>query len=407
MHIALVQDQIGGKAGGGGGVRLTLELGAGLVRRGHRVTVVCHGQQASGSFSGAFGDLDVRSVHQRVRETSGGGRALARHYWRDLPKVARLVPSDADVVNAHDWPALRAGRIAAGRLKVPLVWTRNNEVTWERAIDPRLTIVGDARWSRRLVRAAVGWPDLVDARRADAIVVLSGNQVELVRRSYRKDATIVPIGSAEQFFEASDGGAVRADLGIDERKVLVLGAGTLVPHRRFEILIEAMEMLGDEPSIQALIVGSDHVDPAYADRLAELIEGKRLGDRVLFPRRSISDAQMRDSYAAADVFVLLSQRFAWGLSPLEAIAAGTPVIITPGAGVHEILGGRGGVQVIPGEDPAALAAAIRGFSRGSGRDGIESTREWLRSEHSIDRYAERMEAIYRSVVGSDSSANGD
>ena len=407
MHIALVQDQIGGKAGGGGGVRLTLELGAGLARRGHRVTVVCHRQQESGSFSGAFDDLDVRAVRQGVHEASGGGGALARHYWLDLPKVARLIPRDVDVVNAHDWPALRAGRIAARRLRVPLVWTRNNDVTWERAIDPRRTIAGDTRRSRRLLRVAIGWPDLVDARRADAIVVLAGNQVELVRRSYRREATIVPVGPAEQFFEASDGRAVRRDLGIDERKLLVLGAGTLVPHRRFEILIEAMEMLRDEPSIQALIVGSDHVDPAYADRLAELIERKRLGERVLLPRRSISDPQMRDSYAAADVFVLLSQRFAWGLAPLEAIATGTPVIITPGAGVHEILAGREGVHVIPGEDPAALAAAIRGFIHGDGRDGTESTRAWLHAEHSIDRYAERMEAIYLSVVGRASRAGAD
>ena len=43
------------------------------------------------------------------------------------------MPSDADVVNAHDWPALRAGRIAARRLNVPLVWTRNNEVTAAKA----------------------------------------------------------------------------------------------------------------------------------------------------------------------------------------------------------------------------------------------------------------------------------
>src|SRR4051812_10540496 len=178
LHIALVQDKIGGKAGGGGGVRLTLELGAGLARRGHRVTVACHEQDISDAFSGPFDELEVRAVRQREQGASGGRGALARHYWLDLPKVARLVPTDVDVVNAHDWPALRAGRIAARRLKVPLVWTRNNEVTWERAIDPRRTIVGDTRWSRRLMRAALGWPDLFDARRADAIIVLSGNQVE-------------------------------------------------------------------------------------------------------------------------------------------------------------------------------------------------------------------------------------
>ena len=45
--------------------------------------------------------------------------ALARRYWLDMPKVARLVPADADVVNAHEWLALRPGRAAARRLSVP------------------------------------------------------------------------------------------------------------------------------------------------------------------------------------------------------------------------------------------------------------------------------------------------
>ena len=62
-----------------------------------------------------------------------------------MPKVARLVPSDADVVNPHDWPALRSGRIAARRLSLPLVWTRNNESLWERAIVPHMSITASAR----------------------------------------------------------------------------------------------------------------------------------------------------------------------------------------------------------------------------------------------------------------------
>ena len=70
----------------------------------------------SGAFSGAFGDLEIRAVRQGGQDASGGRGSLGRHYVLDMPKVARLVPKDADVVNPHDWPALRAGRIAAGRL---------------------------------------------------------------------------------------------------------------------------------------------------------------------------------------------------------------------------------------------------------------------------------------------------
>ena len=143
MHIALVNHHVGGKAGGGGGVRLMLELGSGLVSRGHRVTVACYDFLPGSEFSYAADQLEIRSVRHGAFELPAGNVALARRFWLEMPKVARLVPSDADVVNAHDWLALRPGRIAAGRLSVPLVWTRNNEALWERAIVPQQTITGE------------------------------------------------------------------------------------------------------------------------------------------------------------------------------------------------------------------------------------------------------------------------
>jgi D-inositol-3-phosphate glycosyltransferase len=315
-----------------------------------------------------------------------------------MPKVARLVPADADAVNAHEWLALRPGRIAAGRLSIPLVWTRNDESLWERAIVPELTIHGDPQLSRRLVRAALTWPDLLDARRAAAIAVLSAQQVEMVRRSYRREAVVVPVGPPGHFFDAPDRAAARARLGIPDDVFLVLGLGILVDHRRFEDLVDAMALLGDEPGVRALIAGSDHVDPAYADRLAERIAARGLGERVALPRRALSDAEMKDTYAAADVFVILSQRYAWGLAPLEAIASGTPVILTPGAGVYDVLAGRPGVQVVPAHDPRATAEAIRRWCSGSGREGLESTRAWLRDEYGFERYVTQMEEIYAGVV---------
>jgi glycosyltransferase involved in cell wall biosynthesis len=399
MHIALVHHHVGGKAGGGGGVRLMLELGTGLVRRGHRVTIACHDFLPGSEFSYAADQLDIRSVRRGISALPVGNRALARRFWLDMPKVAGLVPSDADVVNAHEWLALRPGRIAAGRLSVPLVWTRNDESLWERAIVPEQTITGARSPLRRVVQAALTWPDLLDARRAAAIAVLSAQQVEMVRRSYRRDALIVPVGPPEHFFDPPDRAAARARLGIPDDVFLVVGSGILVEHRRFEDLIEAISLLGDDSRVHALISGSDHVDPAYADRLAEQIVARDLGARVTLPRRSLSDAELKDTYAAADIFVIQSERYAWGLAPLEAIASGTPVILTPGAGVYDILAGRPGVQVVPARDPRATAEAIRRWRSGEGREGLESTRAWLREEYALDAYVARMEQIYTDVAG--------
>src|SRR2546427_7107247 len=126
MHVVLVHHHVGGKAGGGGGVRLMLELGVGLARRGHRVTVACHDHLPDSEFEYASGQIEIRSVRQGISELPDGYAALTRRYWLDMRRVARLVPAEADVVNAHEWLALRPGRIAAQRLSIPLVWTRND-----------------------------------------------------------------------------------------------------------------------------------------------------------------------------------------------------------------------------------------------------------------------------------------
>ena len=155
---------------------------------------------------------------------------------------------------------------------------------------------------------------------------------------------------------------------------LCVGAGILYPQRRFEDLIEALARLRSEERLRALIVGSDHGDMAYADRLARLIQDRGLEDRVTFPRRNVTDDELKDAYAAADVFVFPNQRQTWGLAPLEALAAGTPVILSRGAGVHEVLDGRPGVMSVPPESPAAIAAALAAAVGGRERTRASSRR---------------------------------
>ncbi len=75
MHIALVNHHVGGKAGGGGGVRLMLELGAGLVERGHRVTVACYDFLEGSEFSYAADRLEIRSVRRGPFELPADNRA--------------------------------------------------------------------------------------------------------------------------------------------------------------------------------------------------------------------------------------------------------------------------------------------------------------------------------------------
>ena len=397
-RIALLHNHVGGAAGGGGGVRLMTELALTLQELGHRVTVACHDYQEGAEFADVTDRLDIRSVRRGPAGFPEGRRAMTERYWRGMAQVARLVPDDVEVVNSHEWPGLRGGLLAGRRLGVPVVWTRNDESIFERAVLPRETTLGDPRALARARNGALGIPDLLAGRSAAAVVVLSTIQARMVEAAFRRPADVVPMGPPPGFLDPPDRTQARRRLGIDDGTFLAVGASILFPHRRFEDLIEAAALV-DDPRLHVLIVGSDHGDRVYADRLEELVRARGLEGRVTMPRRSVPDAELRDAYVAGDVFVYPNQLQTWGLAPLEALAAGTPAIVSSGAGVHEVLVDRPGVRIVPPEDPPAIADALREAMGSDWRSAVEPTREWMRTELSRERYAERMLEIFERVTG--------
>jgi glycosyltransferase involved in cell wall biosynthesis len=397
MHVALIHDHVGGAGGGGGGVRQMLGLARGLLAQGCRVTVVCHDYDAATDIAEIGQAVEVRSVRNGEPDPLLSQSAVWRRQFRGMAAVARRVPADVDVVNAHEWLALQAGWHASRRLSVPLVWTRNDETMFERGLYPNETQIHPGSATSRLRHVVYGLPDLVAARAADAIVVLDGRNERFVRRSYRRPATIVRSGPAPHFFSPPDREQARSRLGISPDHVLAIGVGILFRHRRFEDLIDAVAQVDGDAPVAARIVGWDGFEPDYADALARRIEERGVRDRVELVRRSVAEDALRDLYAGADVFVFPNDRQTWGLAPLEAIAAGTPAIVSSGAGVYEVLEGRPGVWIVPPKRPDRIAAALSEVSRLE-RASLEPTRQFIRAELSAERYATRMIDVYRTAL---------
>ncbi len=98
--------------------------------------------------------------------------------------------------------------------------------------------------------------------------------------------------------------------------------------------------------------------------LRELIARYGLADRLHLtgPR---SGADLDASYAAADLMVLTSYAETYGMAVTEALARGIPVLATDVGGLPEAVGrapdGGGPGILVPPEDPAALAAELRGW----------------------------------------------
>ncbi|MBI3782656.1 MAG: glycosyltransferase [Deltaproteobacteria bacterium] len=135
----------------------------------------------------------------------------------------------------------------------------------------------------------------------------------------------------------------RAALGIADETPLVMAVGRLVPVKGFDMLGRAAPML-TTPGARILLVGEGPSRQELSRyRQLELVGGRDDAAALI---------------AAADVLVCPSRSEGFPQVPIEAMAAGVPVVATNVGGVPEVVvPGRGGC-LVPVEDPAALAAAL-------------------------------------------------
>ncbi|GGX91348.1 glycosyltransferase family 4 protein [Streptomyces anandii] len=143
----------------------------------------------------------------------------------------------------------------------------------------------------------------------------------------------------------------------------LLCVAAVTPRKGQHRLVEALATVTDLPWT-CVCVGGLTQDPGYVARLRALIGKHGLQDRfhLAGPR---AGADLDATYATADLMVLASYAETYGMAVTEALARGIPVLATDVGGVPEAVGRApdGGVPgiLVPPEDPAALAAELRGW----------------------------------------------
>jgi phosphatidylinositol alpha-1,6-mannosyltransferase len=203
----------------------------------------------------------------------------------------------------------------------------------------------------------------VHLRAADAIVTVSrfGQRALTERYGVPSDKiTLIANGiDLDRFRLRPDNPDLRARYGLTDRRIL-LTVGRLSERKGMDRVIEALpEILARHPDVHYLIVGEGD----YGARLERLVAERRLGARVIFAG-AVSDDELLDHYAIAEVFVMPHRQLAsgdtegFGVVFLEANACGVPVVAGVSGGAPDAVQNELNGLTVDGDDPAAVAQAV-------------------------------------------------
>lgn len=141
------------------------------------------------------------------------------------------------------------------------------------------------------------------------------------------------------------------------REPLVLYVGSLFNRRRLPDLIGAFAAVSRRvPGSRLVIVGDDRTWPRQD--LNAVARSLGVADHVEL-RRYVSDDELSGLYARASVFAFLSEYEGFGLTPLEALAAGVPPVVLDTPVAREVY--RGAAVYVPRADVDAAAHALHGL----------------------------------------------
>lgn len=226
---------------------------------------------------------------------------------------------------------------------------------------------------------------------------------ELARQAEIKRAGLSPdkvvtiyncIDACELATNASTRAKVRQEFGIPARAPLIGTVGRLHPQKGLSTLLAAMTDLKTHiPTVRWLVVG----DGELREELEQQTDAYGLSDSVIFAGARSDVPQI---LAALDLFALPSLWEGLPLAALEAMAAGLPVIATTVGGVPEVVVNEVTGLLVPPNNPAALAQALRQvLANPAQRQAMGAAgQEQVAKKFSVSSIIPQIEALYEALL---------
>lgn len=269
---------------------------------------------------------------------------LARYWWA-AQRMARWV----EIVDAHfalyALLPLHFGRLARRPRTVHFHGPWADESVFERRIGT----------AGRLMRYAL---ERTVYRRAEELVTLSASFRRMLVESYRVlpwRVHVIPPGVDLRAFSPEGRDQARAALGLGNNDQVVLAVRRLAPRMGLSVLLDAWTRVAAADRNRLLAVAGDGPLKLELKRQAER---RGLSSQLRLLGR-LDEETLTSWFRAADVSVVPSVALeGFGLTVLESLASGTPVLVSDVGGLPEAVQGLDPSLVVPAGDAVALASRL-------------------------------------------------
>ena len=256
-------------------------------------------------------------------------------------------------------------------------------------------------------------PALVECQRRSVVaprelIVVSDTWRDILRRETGRDPAVIHNGVDERFFRPPD------DVGADDGftlpgRVVLFTLGGIEPRKNTIATLHAFAKVKAQVPEAELVIGGGATlfdyrpyRAAFDEALERLPPPARDAVRIV---SSPDDAAVRRLYRRADVYLQPSLKEGWGLSVLEAMASGTPVVASDIPVFREFMTDGSNALLADPADPDDIASAVlRVLADGALRERIAANGVRTAQAYTWPAAAERHLDVYRRGLDDERAA---
>lgn len=346
-----------------GGMNIyVLELSKALARQGYYTDIFTRSQDEKSPRIVQVNDF-LRVIHVPAGPQEPLSKKVIEQYIPDfLEQFYAFVKKENlsyRIVSCHYYLSGIVGLDIKEKLHIPFVMTFHTLGLMKNLVARS----DEERESRERIETEL---TLVDA--ADQIIATSETDFQYIQYLYEGDPEKIAIltpGVDLTLFQPTDKNAAKKAIGAPTDEKLILFVGRIEPLKGIDVLLYALKILfgtHQDLRVSVWIVGGDISNdadewPKELKKLSEIREVLGIHTAVKFVGRKLQQ-ELPTYYNAADIMVMPSHYESFGITAVEAMACGVPVITTDVTGVSNLIDKEHAILITSANNPIRLAQRI-------------------------------------------------